>query len=161
MTYNHCMRPSWNDYFLGLAKVVSQRSHDIQTQHGCVITDLNNRILGVGYNGYARGLDDTKLPKTRPDKYPWMIHAERNALSNCIVRPENGIAYVTGQCCNDCIMALWQEGVSKVIMTDEHGTKLFDEEAKKRFDTFVSMSGMVVIYNKPDLTWLRQLVGVL
>lgn len=161
VVYNHRMRPTWNDYFLGLAKVVSQRSHDLQTQHGCIITDSNNRILGVGYNGYARGLDDSILPKTRPEKYPWMIHAERNALSNCIVRPENGIAYVTGQCCNDCIMALWQEGVSTVIMADNHGTKLFDDEAKIRFDTFVSMSGIKVIYTKPNTEWLKQLIGVL
>jgi len=55
------MRPSWENYFLGLAKVVSQRSHDIHTQHGCVITDKSNRILGMGYNGFARGLDDSKL----------------------------------------------------------------------------------------------------
>ena len=154
-------RPNWTDYFLGLAKVVSQRSHDIQTQHGCVITDIDNRILGVGYNGFARGLDDTKLPNIRPEKYPWMIHAERNALSNCVVRPDRGLAYVTGQCCNDCIMALWQEGVTKVFMADDHGTKLFDNEAKKRFDTFINMSGMEIFYIKPNLSWLKDLVGVL
>ena len=61
-----------------------------------------------------------------------MIHAEKNALSNCIVRPDGATAYVTGQCCNDCIMSLWQEGVTRVIMADNHGTKLFDDEAKKR-----------------------------
>lgn len=155
------MRPSWTDYFLGLAKVVSQRSHDMQTQHGCVITDSNHRILGVGYNGFPRGLNDKELPNTRPEKYPWMIHAERNALSNCIVRPENGIAYVTGQCCNDCIMALWQEGVSTVVMSNNHGTHLFDENAKNRFDTFVKMSGINIMYLEPNLSWLKQLCGVL
>ena len=155
------MRPSWENYFLGLAKVVSQRSHDLQTQHGCVITDANNRILGLGYNGFARGLDDKLLPSTRPEKYPWMIHAERNALSNCMIRPDNGIAYVTGQSCNDCIMALWQEGVKKVVMSKNHGTHLFDEEAKKRFDTFVQMSGITIVYSDPDLSWLIQLCGVL
>lgn len=154
-------RPSWTDYFLGLAKVVSQRSHDLQTQHGCVITDSHNRILGVGYNGFPRGLNDSELPKTRPEKYPWMIHAERNALSNCIVRPDNGIAYVTGQSCNDCIMALWQEGVSTVVMTQDHGTHLFDQDAKDRFDTFVRMSSIKIIYVDPDLSWLKQLCGVL
>lgn len=155
------MRPSWIDYFLGLARIVSQRSHDIQTQHGCVITDRNHRILGVGYNGFPRGLLDDNLPNTRPDKYPWMIHAERNALSNCVVRPDNGIAYVTGQCCNDCIMALWQEGVTKVVMDEKHGTHLFDEEAKKRFDTFINMSGMEVHYVKANLSWLKDICGVL
>lgn len=154
-------RPSWTDYFLGLAKVVSQRSHDIQTQHGCVITDKNNRILGLGYNGFPRGLDDKLLPNTRPDKYPWMIHAERNALSNCTIRPDDGIAYVTGQCCNDCIMALWQEGVKRVIMTTSHGTHLFNNEEQNKFNTFVKMSGIDISYVEPNLYWLKQLCGVL
>jgi len=155
------MRPSWVNYFLGLAKVVSQRSHDIHTKHGCVITDQNHRILGVGYNGFPRGLDDENLPTNRPDKYHWIIHSEINALANCVVRPANGIAYVTGQCCNNCIMSLWQEGVSTVYMIDDHGTHLFDEEAKKRFDVFVEMSGIKIIKTTPNFDWLKQLAGVL
>lgn len=162
MAYNTVMnRPNWTDYFLGLAKVVSQRSHDIQTQHGCVITDANHRILGLGYNGFPRGLPDNVLPNTRPEKYPWMIHAERNALSNCTIRPEDGIAYVTGQCCNDCIMALWQEGVRTVIMTKNHGTHLFNQEQQQIFDTFVNLSKIKIEYIEPDLSWLRQLSGVI
>ena len=155
------MRPNWTDYFLGLAKVVSQRSHDIHTQHGCIITDQNNRILGVGYNGFPRGLDDSKLPTHRPDKYPWMVHSERNALSNCVVRPDDGIAYVTGQCCNDCTIALWQEGIKTIYMINDHGTHLFDEEEQKRFDLFVSMSNIKILKIDPDLTWLKTLSGVL
>jgi len=154
-------RPTWTDYFLGLAKVVSQRSHDIHTQHGCIITDSNNRILGVGYNGFPRGLIDENLPTSRPEKYNWMIHAEKNALANCVVRPDNGIAYVTGQCCNDCIIALWQEGVTKIVMNDDHGTHLFKEEEQKRFDLFVKMSGIQIFKTKADLSWLKTLCGVL
>lgn len=154
------MRPNWTDYFLGLARVVSQKSHDVHTQHGCVITDLNNRILGVGYNGFPRGLKDDSLPTQRPEKYRWMIHAERNALSNCVVRPDNGIAYVTGQCCNDCVMALWQEGIKTVYMTDTHGTHLFDDNEQKIFDTFVQMSGIKIVKHTPDLSWLRMVCGV-
>ena len=154
-------RPGWTDYFLGLAKVVSQRSHDIHTKHGCVITDKKHRILGVGYNGYPRGLSDSSLPTQRPDKYHWMIHAEKNALSNCIVRPDNGIAYVTGQCCNDCVMALWQEGVQTIYMIDDHGTVLFDEQAKQRFDLFLEMSSMEIHKISPDLSWIHNLCGVL
>lgn len=155
------MRPNWTNYFLGLATVVSQRSHDVHTQHGCVITDRQNRILGVGYNGFPKGLDDSTLPTDRPEKYKWMIHAERNALANCVIRPDNGIAYVTGQCCNDCAMALWQEGIKTIFMADQHGTKLFDESAQKTFDTFVSMSKIEIIKIKPDLSWITSLSGVL
>lgn len=146
---------------MGIAKVVSQRSHDIHTQHGCVITDSNNRILGVGYNGFPRRLVDDHLPKTRPEKYRWMIHAEKNALANCVVRPDNGIAYVTGQCCNDCIMALWQEGINKVIMSESHGTQLFDENEKKIFDDFVRMSGITVYKVQPNLSWIKEMCGVI
>lgn len=149
-------RPSWHEYFLGLARIVSLRSHDIQTQHGCIITDTQHRILGVGYNGFPKGLDDKLLPNTRPEKYPWMIHAERNALSNCVIRPDNGIAYVTGQCCNDCIMALWQEGVTKVYMAEGHGTHLFDTENQDRFNIFIKMSGMQITYLQPDMSWIER-----
>lgn len=151
------MRPDWTSYFLGLAKVVSQRSHDIHTQHGCVITDQQNRILGVGYNGFPKGMDDAILPKSRPEKYDWMIHAERNALSNCVIRPDHGIAYVTGQCCNDCIMSLWQEGIVCVYMTNKHGTKLFDEEAKQRFDLFVSQTKIEIHYVQENLSWIQNM----
>ena len=155
------MRPNWTDYFLGLAKVVSQRSHDVHTKHGCVITDQNHRILGVGYNGFPHSLDDSQLPTHRPDKYFWIIHSERNALSNCVVRPDNGTAYVTGQCCNDCIMALWQEGIRTVYMIDDHGTHLFDQQAQERFDLFMSLSGMKIYKINPDLSWIKDLCGVL
>ena len=150
-------RPNWTDYFLGIAKVVSQRSHDIHTQHGCVITDTDNKILGVGYNGFPKGMDDSKLPTSRPEKYAWMIHAERNALSNCVIRPDNGIAYVTGQSCNDCIMALWQEGITRVVMANSHGTKLFDDKEKEKFDLFVKQTKIQIVYTTPNIDWIKQI----
>ena len=150
------MRPdNWVAYYIGLAHTISKKSHDIQTQHGCVITDRKHRVLGLGYNGFPRGIDDSVLPNTRPDKYPWMIHAERNALANCIVRPDNGIAYVTGQCCNDCIMSLWQEGISTVYMHDRHGSHLIDEKAKSIFNKFVELTQIELHYVKPNLDWLK------
>jgi dCMP deaminase len=155
------MNIPWQQYFLVLAKVISQKSHDVHTKHGCVITDENNRVLGIGYNGFPRGLDDDVLPTNRPDKYDWMIHAERNALSNCVIRPENGIAYVTGQCCNNCIMSLWQEGIKTVIMAKNHGTLLFDDKQKKIFDQFIAMSGINIKYVDVDFSWLKILCGVL
>jgi deoxycytidylate deaminase len=90
-----------------------------------------------------------------------MVHSEKNALANCVVRPDGGTAYVTGQCCNDCIMALHQEGIDTVYMINNHGTILFDDDAKNRFDIFVRMSGIKIFYIDPNLEWLRQLNGVI
>jgi hypothetical protein len=42
-----------------------------------------------------------------------------------------------------------------------HGTHLFDDDAKKRFDLFVQMSGINIINIDPDLSWLKHLSGVL
>ena len=148
------MRPNWTNYFLGIAKTVSKKSHDIHTQHGCVITDKGHRIVGVGYNGFPRGMNDASLPTTRPEKYHWMIHAERNALANCVIRPDNCTAYVTGQCCNDCALSLWQEGINKIVMAKSHGTLLFDENAQKRFNLFVEQTGIEIVYTTPDLSWI-------
>lgn len=149
-------RPEWIDYFLGLAFVVSLRSQDSQTKHGCVITNKDNRILGVGYNGFPRKCkDESRLPTTRPSKYSWMLHSERNALANCIIRPEGGIAYVTGQCCNDCLMAMWQEGVEDVVMADKHGSHLIDENAKQVREEFVMQTGMRLTLVQPQLDWLK------
>jgi len=150
--------PDWPSYYIGLAHVISQKSHDTQTQHGCVITDRKNRVLGVGYNGLPRGVDDNNFPTTRPEKYPWMIHAERNALANCVVRPDDGIAYITGQCCNDCIMALWQEGVTEVYMHERHGSHLIDEAAMQIFHKFVKETKMSVHFIQTDLQWLFSVI---
>ena len=66
-----------------------------------------------------------------------MVHAERNALSNCTLRPENGIAYITGPPCLECAKALYQEGVRKFVCVDGHSTHLMDEEDKDIFKTLV------------------------
>lgn len=147
------VRPGFSDYFMALAVLASKRSHDMQTQHGCVITDDSNRILSIGYNGFPRGVDDSSLPNLRPDKYTWMVHAERNALANCVIRPDGGTAYVTGQCCLDCGVALWQHGIKKIFMIDGYGTMLFDEKMKNDWNTFVSQTKVGVFKVKPNFDW--------
>jgi len=127
-------KPSWTEYFIAMAALASTRSSDAQTKHGCVITDENHRVLGIGYNSFPKGMPDNKLPNTRPYKYNWMVHAERNALANCSLRPENGIAYITGRPCIECVKAMYQEGINKLVCLDSHGTHLTDEEEESIFE---------------------------
>ena len=138
-------RLNWDEYFLSIAKVISKRSHDIETQHGCVIVDETHKILGMGFNGFPHGMRDNELPNKRPEKYDFMIHAELNAIHNCILPPKNAIAYVTGECCNNCIMQLWQAGIIKIIHLDTYGSKLINEETRKIRDIFVSHTGMEIV----------------
>ncbi len=137
-------RPSWDEYFLEMASTASLRSHDAETKHGCVIVK-DSMVIGTGYNGFPRGMDDDSLPNTRPDKYPWMSHSEVNAVANCVIRPVDTTAYVTGKPCNACLLSLWQHGIIKVVHIDGHGT--FDEKANcpKWREKFLGDTGMQVI----------------
>ena len=68
--------PIWDDYMMALCFLVSTRSPDVSTKHGSVVCDKNYKILGVGYNGWVRGLDDSRVPLDRPLKYDWVVHAD-------------------------------------------------------------------------------------
>jgi deoxycytidylate deaminase len=108
-------RPLWDDYFMALAFVASRRSFDPDTKHGCVIVSADNHILTMGFNGPPRGADDWKIPRTRPEKYPFMAHAESNAIDNSVERLEGGTAYVTGRPCSKCLLRLIQNGIRKIV----------------------------------------------
>ena len=121
----------WDSYFLGLACYVAIRSKDEQTQNGAVIVDEHHRILGLGYNGFPPGIDDSALPAGRPGKYPYMSHAEANALSNMLVdsRLYRCTLYCTMYPCEDCAKRILMHGIRKVVYIDprrnEHSEKMF------------------------------------
>jgi len=109
---------SKDKYFMSLAQTCSVRSLDPDTQHGCVAVDSGGAVLSTGYNGPPRGVDDSKIPLTRPDKYIYMEHAERNCIYNAarIGVPLYGCTfYVTGIPCLDCLRAIYQAGASRIV----------------------------------------------
>lgn len=121
----------WDSYFLGLACYVAIRSKDEQTQNGAVIVDEHHRILGLGYNGFPPGIDDSALPAGRPGKYPYMSHAEANALSNMLVdsRLYHCTLYCTMYPCEDCAKRIIMHGINKVVYLEkrinEHSQLMF------------------------------------
>jgi dCMP deaminase len=155
-------RPDWDNYFLSLAFVISSRSRDQETKHGTVIVDRNNLILGTGYNSFIKGMNDASLPTMRPNKYPYMIHSELNAVLNCKVLPREvnggGKAYVTGRCCNHCLQSLIQSGVNEINMANRRGTALEDEKTLEIFNRIVDDSGIKVKVLEYDLKWIKQIV---
>ena len=108
-------RPSWHRFFLGLAYEIAKRSPDAQTQCGCVIVDSNKHIISTGYNGWIKNIDNSILPNLRPEKYPFMLHAELNAILNTTTTLKNSIVYVTGHPCVHCFQCLYQVGISTII----------------------------------------------
>jgi len=103
---------------MDMAKAISQLSKDIQTKVGAVLVNPRGRQIASGYNGFCRGANDDELPKTRPDKYQYMIHAETNLLYNCLdegICTRNGIIICTLSPCDKCLRACYQSGIKTII----------------------------------------------
>lgn len=104
--------------FLEIAKIISKRSHDSQTQCGCVLVK-DDRVISMGFNGFPLGFPDNILPNTRPEKYKFILHSEANCIINAAkmgISTDNSVAYVTGQCCPECLKILIQAGVRKIYI---------------------------------------------
>lgn len=108
-------RVNWDDYFMVQALWAKVRSPDTSTQCGCIIVDKHGRPLGQGYNGYPRGIDDDKMPQTRPEKYPPILHSEENAILNSTGDLEDATVYVSGPPCTHCWAHIIQKRIKRVV----------------------------------------------
>ncbi len=122
---------SWQDYFMGIAKLSAMRSKDPSTQVGACIVDQNNKIVSVGYNGMPYGIDDAtakwgKLGEWQDTKYPYVCHAELNAILNSPRSVVGCRIFVTHHPCNECAKAIVQSGIKEVIYEDSKPGKTSD-----------------------------------
>ncbi len=135
---------TWDEYFMGVAKLSAMRSKDPSTQVGACIVGNDNRILSIGYNGTPNGFDDDNFPWAREGcpletKYLYVCHAEMNAILNfrgSSRELEGAKIYVDLFPCNECAKLIIQSGIKEVIYLsdkykDTDGTiaskKLLDE----------------------------------
>lgn len=122
--------------FLLNARNIATLSHDAETIHSLILVKDNN-IVATGYNGFPAGADDVNLPKTRPGKYPYIVHAEINAICNAAKRGvsiEGATAYCTGMMCLECLKALLQCGVRKFVVGNRgHSRKCEHEQYVEYF----------------------------
>ena len=112
---------SWDEYFMGVALLAAERSKDPSTQVGACIVDENNRILSTGYNGFPRGCSDDVFPWNRNEadgetKYPFVVHAELNAILNTRGKSLVGSRVYVGLFpCHECAKAIIQAGIKEVV----------------------------------------------
>ena len=59
---------TWDEYFMGVARLSARRSKDPNTQVGCCIVSNTNRILSMGYNGFPNGIGDDEFPWEREEE---------------------------------------------------------------------------------------------
>jgi dCMP deaminase len=112
---------SWDEYFMGVALLSACRSKDPNTQVGACIVNDKNKIVGAGYNGLPTGCDDDEFPWEKQGdflqtKYPYICHAELNAILNNIGMDLHGCKIYTALFpCNECAKAIIQSGISEVV----------------------------------------------
>lgn len=120
----------WDVRYLDLATYIAHWSKDPSTKVGCVIIDEHENPVSFGFNGFPRGMNDSKERYDDHEfKYAHVKHAEENAvffsnrhLSGCTV-------YLTQPPCSSCLGMLKQKGVAEVVCMEG------SEEFRLRWDT--------------------------
>ena len=117
----------WHEMFMGVALLASARSKDHRARNGASIVSPGQRILGVGYNGLPRGCDDADPVYWSDDdgnpfqsRHSYVVHAEINAILNCVVHPlREATIYTTQFPCPRCAQAIIQAGIKSVVYLRE------------------------------------------
>lgn len=117
---------SWDEYFMGIAVLSGMRSKDPSTMVGSCIVDEHKKIVGIGYNGMPRGCSDDDFPWGRDGehldtKYPYVVHAEMNAILNSSKNLHDCTIFTGLFPCNECAKAIVQSGIKHVVyLSDKH-----------------------------------------
>ena len=131
---------TWDEYFMGIAKLSAERSKDPNTQVGCCIVSDENKILSMGYNGFPTGCSDDDFPWGKGEgldsKYLYSTHSELNAILNYPgASLKNARLYVTLFPCNECAKAIIQAGIRTVIYdSDKYADTPSVIASKRMFD---------------------------
>jgi len=133
---------SWEEYFMAIAQLSALRSKDPGTQVGACIVNSRKRIIGIGYNGFPTGCSDDELPWDREGdyletKYPYVCHAEMNAITNASNKPDldGASMYVSLFPCNECAKLIVQVGIKEVVyLSDKYHDDPVFIAARKIFD---------------------------
>lgn len=129
---------SWDEYFMAVALLSAERSKDPSTQVGACIANKHNKIVGVGYNGFPIGCSDDELPWNRQGdflstKYPYVCHAELNAVLNSISADLFGCRIYVGLFpCNECTKVIIQSGIEEIIYLSDKYSDSEQVRASKR-----------------------------
>ena len=136
------MASNWDFRFLELAKHISTWIKDPSTKVGAVIVNDEKMIVGLGYNGFPRGVkDDESRLADRPTKYAYTVHAELNAILMAGSKTNGATLYVyptfiPPNVCQECCKAVIQAGIKEIASYDVP----MDKELYNRWKDSISAS---------------------
>ena len=111
---------SWDEYFMGVALLSAHRSKDPNTPYGC-----NDDV-------YPWERDGDFLNT----KYPYVVHAEPNAILNSTSSLEGATLYVSLFPCHECMKLIIQSGIKEIVyLSDKYSGTPSDLASKKMADS--------------------------
>ena len=132
---------SWDDLFASIASLSSMRSKDAAKCNRAVCSE-DNRIVGIGYNGLPRGVEQTDLesiPEFSELSNLFVCHATMNAVVNKNQQSlRNCKIYCTHFPCNECAKIIAQVGIKKIFYSNEAPSSvdcLKTQASQKIFDS--------------------------
>ncbi|MDR0596749.1 MAG: cytidine/deoxycytidylate deaminase family protein [Clostridiales Family XIII bacterium] len=141
-------RPSWDEYFMGIAKLTAQRSTCLRRKVGAVIVQ-DKQIVATGYNGAPKGMahcdekggclrEKLGIPSGERHELCRALHAEQNAIIQAATSGqsiEGATIYITNQPCAICAKMIINAGIRKIIVEqgypDEFAVEILDEAGLK------------------------------
>jgi dCMP deaminase len=136
----------WDLYFMSVSYLSAMRSKDPSTQVGACIVNADKRIVGIGYNGFPRGCSDDELPWARKaddeldTKYPYVCHAEVNAILNKNSADVKGCSmYVALFPCNECAKMIIQSGITEVVYLSDKYRETASMRASRKMMTMAKV----------------------
>ncbi len=129
-------RPSWDEYFMSIARLVAGRSTCLRRRVGAILV-LDRRILATGYNGAPAGLPHCEetgcvrerlgVPSGERHELCRGIHAEQNAIiqsANYGTGIDGSTIYTTHRPCSVCAKMIINAGVVRVVTFDSYPDEL-------------------------------------
>ena len=121
----------WRRRFADMAKLVATWSKDPSTQVGAVIFDARRVIVGLGYNGFPRGVrDEVDRYTEKSVKYKLVVHAEANAILNAARSVRECALLVTKFPCSECSKLIAQSGIINVFCPEPSTDAPWAEDAQ-------------------------------
>ena len=133
------LRPSWDDYFLKVAKLISSRSTCLRRQVGAVIV-IEKRILATGYNGAPQGLphcaevgcrrEKEGVPRGERQELCRGLHAEQNAIIQAAlygISIRGAFLYSTHKPCSICARMIINSGIKRIVIANGYPDKMARE----------------------------------
>jgi dCMP deaminase len=141
-------RPTWDEYFMGIARLTAERATCLRRKVGAVIVQ-DKRIVATGYNGAPRGIphcaerggclrEELGVPSGERHELCRALHAEQNAIIQAATSGnsiEGATIYITHQPCIICAKMIINAGIRKIIVDatypDDYAVEILREAGLK------------------------------